>query len=398
MRTVGMARRGRHLILTAPLLTAVVAGALVASVAPDGDPSPASTERPVATRPIGTRDRWAGSWQAIGEAPISGRMHNSAIWTGKELVIWGGDAGPERPRPDGTGAGAAYEPATRRWRVLPIAPIATRVNHVVDWTGDEMLIWGGSGEGTDMFDGAGYVPASDGWRVLAPSPFTGPGTSAGAWTDDGWVVIHGFGRADRTKAQVARYDPGADSWHVLGEVDIPVSSTADLLWTDQQLLLAIHPSRGPADWRTSTDGRQWVAIEDESFQGIDAGLALVWTGTEAVVAVTATPDASGQERDQLLFWHPSRMTWRGSRPTSEPFPSLEATWTGSELIMFGRGDRVLAYDPAIDQWLTVAPFDDVERETPTVVWADDRLLVWGGGGPGTGSRRADGIAFVPVRP
>src|SRR3954468_7089349 len=57
-------------------------------------------------------DGWV--WRTVG--PLSSRQGNVAVWTGTEVVYWGGDR-PGRP-PEG----AAYDPKADRWRRLSRSP------------------------------------------------------------------------------------------------------------------------------------------------------------------------------------------------------------------------------------------------------------------------------------
>ena len=56
------------------------------------------------------------------------------MWTGSEMIIWGGV--------DNTGG--RYNPATNTWRATSTtnAPSA-RTEHTAVWTGTEMIVWGG---------------------------------------------------------------------------------------------------------------------------------------------------------------------------------------------------------------------------------------------------------------
>jgi hypothetical protein len=54
---------------------------------------------------------------------------------------------------------AAYGPARSRWTTLPPAPILGRDRHAALWTGTELLIWGGCCRGGHHHrDGALYSP------------------------------------------------------------------------------------------------------------------------------------------------------------------------------------------------------------------------------------------------
>ena len=86
------------------------------------------------------------------------------VWTGQALVIWGGVAAAQAAGPDGEskshasrmlGDGACYTPATDRWTPLPLegAP-RPRASHSAIWTGAELLIWGGGSDRGSFDDGA----------------------------------------------------------------------------------------------------------------------------------------------------------------------------------------------------------------------------------------------------
>jgi hypothetical protein len=62
-----------------------------------------------------------------------------AVWTGSEMIVWGGY--------DGTGplnTGGRYNPSTDSWTATTTvnAP-AARHTHTAVWTGSEMIVWGG---------------------------------------------------------------------------------------------------------------------------------------------------------------------------------------------------------------------------------------------------------------
>ena len=52
-------------------------------------------------------------------SPIGPRESFSTVWTGHELIVFGGSSGDGLATP----AGAAYDPASDRWQALAAAPI-----------------------------------------------------------------------------------------------------------------------------------------------------------------------------------------------------------------------------------------------------------------------------------
>ncbi len=93
--------------------------------------------------------------------------------------------------------GVACDPATDAWQVLAPSPLTARRGHVMEWTGTELLVWGGGG-GTGAFlfgTGAGYHPIADTWRDLPPSP--GRFIPVAEWTGEAMLVWGGIVLGDR---------------------------------------------------------------------------------------------------------------------------------------------------------------------------------------------------------
>lgn len=81
------------------------------------------------------------------------RVSNSAIWTGSEMIIWGG---VHEDVVNNTGA--RYNPASNEW----IATSSTnspsaRSSHSSIWTGSEQIIWGGGDNNTSFNDGKNTI-------------------------------------------------------------------------------------------------------------------------------------------------------------------------------------------------------------------------------------------------
>jgi N-acetylneuraminic acid mutarotase len=113
----------------------------------------------------GAYDPATDTWRPLPSADApSPRYGQTAVWTGTEMVVWGGLAS------GGTvlGDGAAYNPATNTWRVLPTACAPSpRTGHSAVWTGGEMIVWGGRDDvGQAMNDSGRYVPPE--FPVQAP--------------------------------------------------------------------------------------------------------------------------------------------------------------------------------------------------------------------------------------
>jgi N-acetylneuraminic acid mutarotase len=88
-----------------------------------------------------------GTWSATstGTDVPSGRTRHSAVWTGTEMIVWGGVSFPAGGG-DGTlfGDGARYDPTNNTWTAISNVGAPTpRVDHTAVWTGTEMIVWEG---------------------------------------------------------------------------------------------------------------------------------------------------------------------------------------------------------------------------------------------------------------
>ncbi len=178
-------------------------------------------------------------WRRLAPSPLRGRQGQQAVWTGREVLLWGGtDAGGGYdPEP----AGAAYDPATDAWRVLPEAPIAGRVLHSATWAGGRMLVWGGTGEAgpgreqRPLGDGASYDPVADAWTALPAAPLAPRFGHAAVSTGDDLVIWGGVG--DRFFRAGAAYDVAAGAWSEIGTSPVDSPARYPAVWTGQALLV-----------------------------------------------------------------------------------------------------------------------------------------------------------------
>ncbi|PYK08545.1 MAG: hypothetical protein DME65_13885, partial [Verrucomicrobia bacterium] len=103
------------------------------------------------------------TWTATAAAP-SARHYHTAVWTGTEMIVWGGlvpGAG------GGVNTGGKYNPSTDSWIVTSTANAPdARYSHTAVWTGTEMIIWGGT-SGFDLNTGGRYNPLTDSWLTTS---------------------------------------------------------------------------------------------------------------------------------------------------------------------------------------------------------------------------------------
>jgi hypothetical protein len=178
-------------------------------------------------------DPLSGAWRELSPAPISGRSSAGAVWTGQEVVIWGGWA--DEP----VGDGAAYSPAENTWRKLADSPLGSRDPIATVWTGAEMIVWGSTSRPEGSADGAAYDPVADRWRSIAQAPLTLNLASA-VWTGTEMIVygalLDNNNASDSEYAQGIAYDPSTDAWRILPSFPLsPQASSA--VWTGTEMIV-----------------------------------------------------------------------------------------------------------------------------------------------------------------
>src|SRR5207302_8929624 len=94
----------------------------------------------------------------------AGRVNHTAVWTGSEMIVWGGSAA----FPTFFNTGGKYNPNTDSWTATSTtnAP-AARDSHTAVLAGNEMIVWGGS-DGTNLLNTGGrYDFGTDSWAATS---------------------------------------------------------------------------------------------------------------------------------------------------------------------------------------------------------------------------------------
>jgi N-acetylneuraminic acid mutarotase len=351
------------------------------------------------------------SWVPIGggSSPL-GRIYHTAVWTGSEMIVWGGtSSSPMRE-------GRRYDTATDRWTpVTTIGAPAARGWHSAVWTGTEMIVWGGAlpfGQGAGNTGGR-YDPTTDSWRPTSTAGAPEARTyHTAVWTGAEMIVWGGLGAAGLNTG--GRYDPATDSWTSTSTVGAP-SGRFDHsdVWTGSELIVwgggPDFPWSAPP---TATGGRyspatdSWAATSLSGAPGARRLHTGVWTGSEMIV--WGGEGASGFLGDGARY-DPTSDAWTPVSLLSAPSPRRDhaAVWTGSKMMIWGGESGVGLhadggrYDPAGDTWspTSAAAFVPTARALHTAVWTGTEAIIWGGRGagyPDTGARYcATGSAGSP---
>jgi hypothetical protein len=365
----------------------------------------------------------SASWRTVPSAPIAGRIAASAVWTGTEVIVWGGVTA-EAARPPGpcdrcAWDGAAYDPAKRTWR--PIAPAPTGVrggeSDSAVWTGDEMLVW--ASNSPDGPAGAAlYDPAADAWRSLPDGPLGPREGAAAVWTGTELVVVGGHrGDASGTPAAAA-LDPRTGTWRVVHGFDrYPFFGGPNgAVWDGHDVIVAgnlsLCPERGSAcaerravllGYDPETDAVREIPLPAPSADfGSDTAASLTpiaWTGSE-VVFTAAAPGSV-----QLIRFNPTIGSWHGVAPgtchivespaqghgcrdwrNGPPAPCVitagQSAWFAGRYVAPCGEDGLQVFALGDNAWvwrsLTPGPSPLTTRFWSAIVSTGTELFVWGG--------------------
>lgn len=218
----------------------------------------------------GVYDPSTDSWTPINDDILSARSLHSAVWTGKEMIVWGGFGEEVFPR---LADGGIYNPSTDSWRAISTvnAPEG-KIDHQAIWTGKEMIIWGGT------------TVVSDGDRNYKYS----------------------------SSQNGAIYNPDTNTWRRIE--DNEQIKTANPVWTGKELLFLGRPSDDDHQWGTWTYGVEaniWSQMVEGPAGWHDGqtpqGFALsngnmIWTGFEMIVWNGSSGAVYSPPRDSRTRW------------------------------------------------------------------------------------------------
>ncbi len=333
-------------------------------------------------------------------API-GRSYHTAIGTGpsKKMVVWGGEGN------DGLQAtGGVYTVTTNSWaQTANTGAPRARYIHTAVWTGQEMIVWGGYGvrKGAPMSElldtGARYNPTTSSWTgstSMVGQP-TSRGNHSAVWTGSRMIVWGGEDTAQQFSTGGV-YDPAGNSWAAITATNAPTSRRDQTaVWTGQEMVVwggyGVLPTGEPGyphaggRYRLSTDS--WLPINIGDAPPGRVSQAFAWTGTQLVVwggeRWLEYLQGGGRFDPTLGVWLPMSTT------NAPPLPRYARSnvWSGSELLIWGGkwtnaeytdGNR---YDPITDTWHTITTSGAPEaRSAHVALWTGSRMLIWGGDG------------------
>jgi N-acetylneuraminic acid mutarotase len=256
-------------------------------------------------------------WQSLASSvPPEARYDHTAIWTGKEMIVWGGR---NETRPVGPfNNGARYDPVANRWTGMsaPNPCSGCFVSSAV-WTGYEMII---PSRPSGCGWGSCYNPVANGWTDLAQ--YSGCNGGPAVWTGQemiGWDGSNG-----------ARYNPASNSWTALPLTGAPSSRSGHTaVWTGRELIVwgGSYLSDGA---RYDPAANTWTAMTQRGAPSPRQQHTAVWTGREMIVWGGYSLNDGGR-------YNPVLNSWKALSTNGAPSVRGDhsAVWTGREMLIWG---------------------------------------------------------------
>ncbi len=355
-------------------------------------------------QPIESTTGTPNSWQSVGStgSPPHARSNHTAIWTGSEMIIWGGD--------DGIGyvySGSIYDPATSSWTAMTNTdhPLG-RFGHTAVWTGSKMVVWGGD-RGTPTDTGGRYDPTTGTWQSTATSgaPSARFFHTAVANNSNAMTIWGGWNGSSYL-GDGFRYNVSSNSWLSITGTDAP-SARSDHAAVGYIEACGFNELAMVVFGGQDTEGvlgdgayycypfSSWTALASESAPSARMGHSAVATARgglgyrEVIIwgGNDGTNDLNTGARWEQNQWKPTNL---GGAPSARQGHS--AVWAGSGMMIWGGHSGATlrnsgaVYNPDNNVWLSMTTTGaPTARKAHAAVWSganpfssDGQMIVWGG--------------------
>lgn len=336
-------------------------------------------------------DSGTGEWTAMSDADAPTIRTNAAtVWTGSEVILWGGWIQDERPGcwtgANASRTGGRYDPATDTWKRVPDegAPGGDGEGDaphypLMYWTGTDVLVYTGRGGDSMPPELHLYDPDANAWTTVSPPAgmLEPQAKYQSTWTGEELIMwASGY--------DSAAYTPSSDTWRAIapfGARDRVWESAS--AWSGTEVLIWVPPwwYSGADTWDEDPFGVRYDPATDTWTEMSTVGgpaeelvrdTPAYWSGDEFLVVA-----ADGM---QVFHYDPQTDRWSSGEDGPERDPYTETVWMGDRIGFWGEGYGAVAYEPAAREWSLMTREDSPSARTfPAMEWTGDALIVWGGG-------------------
>lgn len=343
-------------------------------------------------------------WSKLSNGSPAPRFGHTAVWTGTDLIVWGGTITNMSP-PSGVDAtfndGAKFNPMTGVWTHLSTSNAPSgRYGHTAVWTGTEMIVWGGQrfdasggpGMPVTLNTAAKYNPLTDTWTTVTnafPPSARSKHTAVWAGSPVNRMIVWG-GSSDGVTMAVNTggvYDPASNTWSAATTLtNAPMATSSHRsLWTGSEMIVFGGDLTAGSRYYPLTNSWLTMATTPTELGGAPGSTpASVWTGGEMLVfrpGTSAETSVTATYSPIADFWQ----TFYGAgAPTGDSFSTPNTVWTGDQMIIWGvynaaqftsSGGR---YSPATGTWSSLETAGAPATSYGTSAWTGTEMLLWGG--------------------
>jgi|GEM_PF-503049 len=297
---------------------------------------------------------FTNKWRSMTNIPLSGRYKHSAIWTGAQMLVWGGVASGNFGSEVYLNNGALFEPISNTWQAISsVGAPSARANHTAIWTGSEMIIFGGENTSGRLYDGGIYNISNNTWRSLPSFNFSFTATTTAASMT---ISIPSY--QELSSLQLGAVVTGANLQtntkitsislpNKTITVDKAATATGSIsLATTYNLLLPTTASFSGTTTNTSTTV---TGVSAADITRIEVGQHVTGANIPANTTITSVAANSFTLSQAATGSATSTLTTR-------VYESHQAVWTGTEMILVGGSDEVaqadkfVAFNPVTNNW------------------------------------------------
>lgn len=350
-------------------------------------------------------------WKAMSASPLAGRSKHGAVWTGSEMIVWGGS---DDASSTFFADGAKYNPLTDTWTKIapPPSGFIGRNESAIVWTGTRMIVWGGQNGPGPVGDGAAYDPSTDTWTMLEASPLTARMPAYGYASTTGdffvWGVVDGAG----TLKDGAAFHVPSGHWTTMPTSPLSARTYVNFGWVGSRFIV-FGGSNGSS---FLSDGAMYNPfLSSWNVLGVApvGYVPRIWSGQASVAGgliVLGGYDATGVTLGDGIYFDgagvPKLVPAVPASTLTDPARVFPETWCdAANRCWYWSGGKIVGGTPTIlpggamftlstSTWSAMTSVGEpVPRATASVVWTGTSAIVWGGRSGTTAL--ADGGIFTP---
>ncbi|MBT6326415.1 MAG: hypothetical protein HOJ35_10630 [Bdellovibrionales bacterium] len=274
------------------------------------------------------------------------------------------------------------------------------------WTGEKVIVYGGNHGLDPLPEVTGEITQQN----IQDAVEAQAGSSECPDYSSGILNIGSDSYVEANPVIAHLYDPVNESWSEITEVDAPTQRKHEsIVWTNDQLFIfggAFEHGTGSDDLYNSsllfdetyfldpTSGGTWELLSNNSYTPSEREFApAVFNGRYVFLinGIYVTEADSYTIASGGGIFDTQTNSWIEMSTSGAPTSFTSIVWSGTHLIAYGGmtinstfasasiTSEVYLYDLAKDEWTSVSlPSFYETRSGARGVWADDRLLMWGG--------------------